>query len=357
MKTENLFFVLILAVLILTPAATDSAALAASPESSEVRASFHKLLDRPKVPLAATTIPQGGDGQVSLEWGSFESEANQTVPFLIVKPARAEGRFSAVIALHGTGDDKDAMLDLCAALAERGMLAIAMDARYHGSRVPGGANGSEQYQDAILRAWQEKDATKQEHPLYFDTVYDVWRAVDYLQSRADVDPQRIGMIGISMGGIETWLAAATDERIQVAVPMISVQSFQWSLEHEQWQGRAATIQRALDAAAKELGETSVNAKAVRAFWNKLLPGILEDFDCPTMLRAIAPRPLLILSGETDPGNPLEGAKLAFAAAEEAYKSANAGDRLQMDVAEGVGHSVTEEQVQLALDWLERWLKP
>lgn len=355
-KGQKPCLLVILALLLLTPALTGGMVLGAEPTVAEVRARFHKLLDRPKVPLEPTSILQGADDLI-LERGVFHSEANQTVPFVIVRPARAQGKLPAVIALHGTGDDKDGMVDFCAALAERGMLAIAIDARYHGTRVPGGADGGEQYEDAIVRAWQAKDATRQEHPLYYDTVYDLWRTVDYLQSREDVDAKRIGMIGISMGGIETWLAAATDERIGVAVPMISVQSFRWSLEHDQWQGRASTIGRAFVVSARELGETRVNAKVVRAFWDKLLPGILDEFDGPYMLAAIAPRPLLILAGEKDPANPLEGARLAFAAAQDAYKKANAEDRLKMDVAEGIGHSVTEEQVQMALDCLERWLKP
>ena len=51
------------------------------------------------------------------------------------------------------------------------------------------------------------------HPLYYDTVWDLWRLVDVLEKRDDVDAKRIGMMGISMGGIETWLAAGLDRVI------------------------------------------------------------------------------------------------------------------------------------------------
>src|SRR5579862_2816347 len=122
------------------------------------------------------------------------------------------------------------------------------------------------------------------------------------------------MIGFSMGGIETWLAAAVDDRVKVAVPAIGVQSFRWSLEHERWQGRANTIKAAHEAAAKDLGEAQVNAKVCRALWSKVIPGILDQYDCPSMIRLFAPRPLLILNGENDPNCPLDGARLAFAAA-------------------------------------------
>jgi dienelactone hydrolase len=343
------------ASLIVALTVTRAAIAAAVPTVAEVRADFHKLLDRPKVPLAPTAKAETR-GQFAWERGAFHSEANQAVPFLLVKPALQQANLPAVIVLHGTGGDKESVAGLSEALADRGMLAVAIDARYHGGRIPGGADRSEQYQDAIIGAWHEKNVAKLQHPFYFDTVYDLWRTVDYLQSRKDVDPQRIGMIGISMGGIETWMAAATDERVRAVVPAIAVQSFRWSLENEQWQGRAATIGRAHQVAASDLGEPAVNSKAVRALWNKVIPGILDEFDCPSMLRVIAPRPMLILSGEKDPNNPLGGAKLAFAAAEEAYKNAQASDRLKIDVAKGIGHAIPQEQMRMALDWLEHWLK-
>ena len=80
------------------------------------------------------------------------------------------------------------------------------------------------------------------------------------------------MIGFSMGGIETWLAASVDERVKVAVPAIGVQSFRWCLDNDRWQGRANTIKAAHEAAAKDLGEPAVNQKVCRALWNKVIPG-------------------------------------------------------------------------------------
>src|SRR5947209_6284152 len=194
-----------------------------------------------------------------------------------------------------------------------------------------------------------------EHPFYYDTVWDLWRLVDVLEKRPDVDPKRIGMLGISMGGIETWLSASVDERIAVACPLIAVQSFRWSLDNDKWQGRANTIKAAHEAAAKDLGEAKVNQKVCRELWGKVIPGVLDQFDCPSMLRLCAGRPLLILNGELDPNCPLGGAKLAFASAEAAYKEAKAEDKLKIMVSTGAKHTVTPEHRQAALDWFEKWL--
>src|SRR5262249_53298026 len=160
-----------------------------------------------------------------------------------LRKEHAVGRLPVVVVLHGTGGRKEAVRPTLEELARRGYLAFAIDARYHGARVNGGAHGREEYQAAILRVWKEHRKASLRggaspgggaspaptgHPWFYDTVYDLWRTFDYLTSRPDVDAERIGMIGFSMGGIETWLAAATDPRIRVAVPAIGVQSFRWS---------------------------------------------------------------------------------------------------------------------------------
>jgi dienelactone hydrolase len=335
------------------------AADSAYPPPAEVRAAFLKLLDRRRIPLDVkiTTSKSLGDGML-LEHLTFASDKKpdgtiERVPTLVLRPEKATGRLPAVIVLHGTGGSKDAMMPFMKELVKRNMIGVAIDARYHGERA-GGAKGAAAYNAAIVRAWTTKAGEPMEHPFYYDTCWDLWRLLDYLETRPDVDAKKIGMIGFSMGGIQTWLAAAVDPRVAVAVPAIAVQSFRWSLEHDQWQGRARTIKLAHEEAAKELGEPEVNQKVCQTLWNKIIPGILDQFDCPSMLRLFAGRPLLILSGTKDANCPYGGAQLAIASAEQAYQAASASDKLRV-IVEEVGHTVTGPQRQAALDWFERWL--
>jgi pimeloyl-ACP methyl ester carboxylesterase len=330
------------------------------PPPAEVKAAFLKLLDRPKVPLDVKTVSTKTEDGLVLEHLSFASEKKadgtiERVPALVLGPEKADGKLPAIVVLHGTGGSKEGQKGWLTRLAKQGFLAIAIDARYHGERS-GGAKGATAYNEAILRAYRTRPGEPMEHPFYYDTCWDLWRTADYLQSRPDVDPEKLGMIGFSMGGIEAWLAAAVDARYRVTVPAIAVQSFRWSLENEQWQGRAGTIKFAHDGAAKDLGEAKVNQKVCRELWSKVIPGVLDQFDCPSMLRLYAGRPLLILNGEKDKNCPIEGARLAFASVERAYKDANADDRLRIMVAPGVGHSVTAEQQKAAVDWFVKWLK-
>jgi pimeloyl-ACP methyl ester carboxylesterase len=332
---------------------------------SEVKASFLALLDRPKVPLDPKegrfeTEEKGGLLVRQLVSFATEKKADGTierVPALVVKfGTKVDVRLPAVIFLHGTGGSKDSMRQWMDELAERGFLAISIDARYHGDRAEG-AKGSEAYVGAITRAWRAKRGTDQEHPFYYDTCWDLWRTIDYLQTRDDVDPNRIGMLGVSMGGIETWLAAAVDDRVTVAVPAIAVQSFRWGLDNDAWQGRANTIKAAHEAAAKDLGRERVDAAVCRELWDKVIPGILDRYDGPSMIRLFAGRPLLILNGELDLNCPIGGARIAIASAETAYKEANATQKLKVMIAPGVGHSITPDQHKAAIAWFERWLKP
>jgi dienelactone hydrolase len=352
---------LITAALLIIAAVTRGAETpAAYPPTAEVKAAFLKQLDRSKIPLDPQVEKKETDrGGRIVEQLSIASETKadgsiERVPILLVRPAKPAGRMPAVIVLHGTGGNKESLRGLLVELVHRGIIGVAIDARYHGARS-GGARGSQAYVAAITRAWKTPAGQPQEHPFYFDTCWDIWRTIDYLQSRGDVDGNRLGMIGFSMGGIETWLAAAVDDRVKVAVPAIGVQSFRWSLEHEAWQGRARTIEGAHDAAAKDLGEPQVNARVCHELWNKVIPGMLDQFDCPSMLRLFAGRPLLILNGDRDPNCPLEGAKLAFASAEAAFREAGAADKLKIMVAPDTGHRVTVPQREAALAWLTKGL--
>lgn len=326
-------------------------------ETAATRQAFLKLLDRPRVEAQEReTGRKTSNNLVYIQW-EFISEhrpgkAPERVPALLVRPDKP-GKFPVVIALHGTGGNKEGMISWLEAFANKGVAAIAIDARYHGERN-GAKNKAEGYTEAITRAWQDPNPSR-EHPWFYDTCWDLWRLIDAIQKRDDIDPARIGMMGISMGGIQTWLAASVDERVKVAAPLIGVQSMRYGLENDGWHARANTVKKAHETAARDLGERTVNARVARELWSRLLPGILDQFDGPSMMPLFAPRALYIGNGELDPNCPIKGARLAFAAAEKAYAAKGASDRLKIDVAAGVPHKVTDEQRVDSIDWCVRWL--
>ena len=334
-----------------TVAATSAWQPAAPPQPEATRAAFLKLIDRPRVALEPTVRARPETGGLVAEEISFAAEAGQRVPTLLIKQS-GSSRQPAVIVLHGTGGSKEGLAGRLRDLAGKGFVAVAIDGRYHGERAGASSEGMSPYLAAILRTYR----TGREHPFLYDTVWDVMRLIDYLETRPDIDRSRIGLAGISKGGMETYLAAAVDPRIAVAVPMIGVQSFRWALDHGAWDSRAWTLREAVEAAAKDAG-TGVGAPFMRRFYDKVAPGVYAEFDGPSMLPLIAPRPLLAINGDSDPRTPIGGVRACMAAAEQAYKAQGVADRLVLHLQQDAGHQVTPEGDRVALAWLERWLKP
>ncbi len=320
---------------------------------ADTRAAFLRVIDRPKVPLASEIHRLEAAGAAVEKYHfSFAADAEQRVPGYLMKPAAVTGRRPVVIVLHGTGGSKESSQDTVAALVRAGFIGVAIDGRYHGERTKAGS-GAAEYNEAIVRAWR----TGQEHPFFYDTVWDVMRLIDYLGTREDVDATRIGLMGFSKGGIEAFLVAAADPRIACVVPCIGVQSFRWALENSQWKARIATIQNAFDAIAALEHKAKPGADFVREFYARVVPGIDGAFDGPAMLPLIAPRPLLVINGDSDANTPIAGVRLSVNAARPLYTSAHAEDKLLLRIQENTPHRVNPDSVQAAVDWFVRWLRP
>jgi dienelactone hydrolase len=336
-----------------TRGAKPSTSGATTTEGATTRAAFLKLIDRPRVPLDDTTRRLADlDESLTQEAVSFAADEKERVPALVVQSRLSSGRRPVVVVLHGTNGSKEQQVARLAQIARRGFVAVAIDGRYHGERqgrVPG---PSTSYVNAILAAYRSGQA----HPFVYDTVWDVMRLIDYLETRDDVDATRIGLTGQSVGGMETYVAAAIEPRIAVAVPIIGVQNLRWSLDHGAWDSRVWTFRAALDAASKDEQEV-VSVDFVRKFYDRVAPGIYGEFDGPALLPLIAPRPLLVINGDSDPRTPMAGVKEAIAAAQRAYREAGAQDRLLFHIQPDAGHEVTPEADAAALDWFVKWLKP
>lgn len=75
-----------------------------------------------------------------------------------------------------------------------------------------------------------------------------------------------------------------------------------------------------------------------------------------MLPLIAPRPMLVVNGDSDPRSPLGGVKEAVAAAEKAYAAAGARERFSFFLEADAAHEVTDRALAAALQWMIRWGK-
>jgi dienelactone hydrolase len=157
---------------------------------------------------------------------------------------------------------------------------------------------------------------------------DLWngmRGIDYLQTRPEVDPARIGCIGLSFGGTMTTYLAARDERI-----------------------KAAAIVCYLSAVRDDaLGHRGLGNFCGSQFLRELL----TFGDISTIAGLIAPRPLLVEIGERDRCFVVEDALRCYREVEQTYAAAGAADRLSQDLFDGP-HAFSG---RLAFDFFARWL--
>src|SRR5262249_61562150 len=103
-------------------------------------------------------------------------------------------------------------------VAEKGIVTLAIDSWCFGERMrdKDGRNGE---WDAFKKMiWQGQ-------VLFGMMIFDEHRAVDYLVSRSEVDPKRIGAFGLSMGATKAWWLAALDPRIRLCVERVCVREF------------------------------------------------------------------------------------------------------------------------------------
>ena len=305
---------------------------------------FRAEFERPRVALAPKIETTETKDGLLHEKITLSSQAGARVPVVLVRPSGDAIRRPAVICLHGLGGRKEGMLSYLETLARREIVGVAIDARYHGDRA-----------GDVQAAMAEAFRTGKEHPYLWDTAWDTWRVMDYLETRPDIHAERLGVMGISLGGHTTWMVSA-DPRVKVAVPCISVCSWRWQLEHEGYTQRVKNLSKALDAVKAELREPEITPKVVAAAWQRWLPGVPAKYDCQDILSAMAPRPLLVIGGDSDPVAPLEGAQVAIKVIKEGYRRAGASSHLRVSIAERSGHTVTPAQQSALFDWFDQWLK-
>lgn len=135
---------------------------------------------------------------------------------------KKEGKLPAVLCVHGhwkEAKQAPAVQARCIGLAKHGFFVLAVDAFGAGERGVEEALG--EYHGEMTAATLFPTGK----PLSGIQVYENMRAVDYLQSRPEVDPEKIGITGASGGGNQTMYAGAWDSRFKAIVPVCSVGTY------------------------------------------------------------------------------------------------------------------------------------
>lgn len=291
---------------------------------------------------------------------------------LLLKPAGALGRLPAILGLHDHGGmkyfgfpkitrtsaaqhplivehqrDDYGGLAWANEIASRGYVVLVHDTFTFGSRrvLPGDlperlTRGlpamADQSSDAIRN--YNSFAANHEHlmakslfcagttwPGIF--TWEDQRALDYLCSRDDVDPQRVGCGGLSGGGLRTTYLAGIDDRIRCACCVGMMTTWRDYLLH----------------------------KAHTHTWMIYIPLLAKQLDYPEILALRAPLPTLVLNNNQDALFTLPEMQRADRMIAETYAKAGAADRYRCSYYDGL-HKFDAAMQAEAWEWFDRWLK-
>lgn len=241
----------------------------------------------------------------------FTSEPGSDVPAYVCLPkdVRPPYRFFVCLQGHTTGmhlsigvsaDESEAVGtvvdgDYAIGCMARGIAALCIEQRAIGER-------EERVQENVAPK-RCQDASMQAlmlgRTLVGERVFDLERAVDYLEERGDVDMRRLGVLGHSGGGTVALYGAALNPRIKTVICSGYFCTFGGSV------------------------------MAMKSCICNYIPGLLQVAEMPDIAGLIAPRPLVLVNGRRDEMIPIAASQKAFRHLKRIYAACGAGDRCKL----------------------------
>jgi dienelactone hydrolase len=266
-------------------------------------------------------------GDFIVEKLHFQSRPGLYVTANLFRPNTAEGKLPAILYVCGHSPakkdgvaygNKTAYQHHAAWFARNGYVCLVPDTLEFGE-IDGIHHGLYRLG---MRDWISRGYT----PAGVET-WNAIRCLDYLQSRPEVDPQRLGLTGRSGGGAYTWYTAALDERVKVAVPVAGITDM---------------TNHIVDGTIEGHCDCMFMCNTYR-------------WDFPLVAALIAPRPMLLSNSDKDTIFPLDGVERLHAKVRDIYKLYKADDKLGLLITEGP-HKDTQDLQVPAFRWFNRFLK-
>ena len=280
------------------------------------------LGDFPKrVALDPEVIYAVEDDGIIRERVIFDSEEHMSVPCVALRPAamRPDGTAPAILCSHGHGPyGKEPVVGNASSeglrvniarhnynyaeqMARRGFLTISPDLRCFGER----SDGADPYPGRDrCNVHFVRGAIMGIYTLTLN-IWDMMRCIDYLQSRPEVDADRIGMMGLSQGGTMTAFTTAVEPRIKAADIIGYVNP---------WAGFG-------------IGDANFCG-------SQIVPEVYRYLDTHDIAGLIAPRPLLIEMGVHETTFRIEDLLKGYEGVKRIYTAAGASEHLWADIHPG-----------------------
>lgn len=289
-------------------------------------------------PAKVRVVSREDRGNFILEKIEFHNGVDAIVPGYLMLPKGSTGTGSArrpcIVLLHEHGGSKDSVcLNVEARdhagtlLVQKGYVVAAIDGYFHGERIGRGPAGAAEAKPA-----QEMSFSKINlwlgRTLWGMQLRDEQCLLDYLGTRPEIEAQKIGATGMSMGSTRSWWLAAIDERIQAIVGVVCFTRYTELIQHGY-----------------------LRAHGIYYF----VPGLLRHFDTEAIHALVAPRPHLELSGDQDPGAPLDGVETLECKVGEIYRLYGRPENFNSVVYKKTGHEYLPEMRARMIAWFERHL--
>ncbi|HOO56039.1 MAG TPA: acetylxylan esterase [bacterium] len=245
-----------------------------------------------KAPLKERWAGMQGHPYYNLYKVIYTSVNDERVPGFYFEPRTGSKPFPCVIMQHGYMSSKmDSKSMGLLTLIKAGYAVFAIDAQYHGERrVPG---------KDIFSPDIENDARA-----IVQTIIDLRRGIDLLETRKEIDSDRITYIGVSMGGILGSIFSGVDERVKA--PVLVVGGGDWkTLVSQSEIGPARLLRKRINSGRLE----SIDE----------LASMMKHVEPLNFIGLVSPRPLLMINNKHDKIVPTDANKLLHAAAEEPKK--------------------------------------
>ncbi len=299
---------------------------------ADVRATLEKLVSFPaRAPLRSRRMGVLRREGYTVEKLVFESMPDFFVPGCLFLPDHRTDPTPAILYLSGHSKNAYKALHyqhVILNLVRKGFIVLAID--------PPGQGEFHQYLDPATGAVPDTvrggEHTYLTNPCVISGSssyrYFIWngvRAIDYLQSRPEVDAARIGVHGHSGGGYQTTQLAAIDPRVTASAASCYVTS--WA----QWMSKRGPAD----------GEQNLNQ------------GILHGITYPALLVARAPKPTLIMSTSRD-NVPIQGARDTYAAARRGFAALGGANNLRM-VEDDWVHGYTRKTMETLYAFFQQTL--
>ena len=162
--------------------------------------------------------------------------------------------------------------------------------------------------------------------------YETRCALEYLLGRKEVDGKRVGITGASGGGYNTWMTAALDDRIAVAVPVVGTSDF-----YEQ-----VSVTRPLDW--YHAGEHC-----------HFVPGLMRYANNHELLAMTAPKPIMIISASQDQSFPVAGVRRVAQYGKDLYTAWGIPEKMGYFEDTSMGHGYQVKKREAAYGWFLKWL--